>query len=99
MNSPQYVARFPAIERLAQACLRDESFRDTFGTEEACRRWFYRARWPAGFRCPVCRNNGGRRIPSRDVIECLKCRKQTSLTSGTLLHGTKKPLKTWFEAA
>ncbi len=29
---------------------------------------------------------------------CARCSHQTSLTSGTILHGTRKPLQTWFKA-
>lgn len=32
-------------------------------------------------------------------IECSSCRHQTSVTAGTVLHRSKMPLATWFEAA
>jgi transposase-like protein len=98
MTISDYVDRFPGLERLATACLRREEFRATFGTEAACRRWFFRARWPNGFKCPAC-SSSGRRVRTRNVMECRSCRRQTSLTAGTLLHATRKPLRTWFEAA
>jgi hypothetical protein len=99
MKGPEFIARFPALETLAQVCAKEATFRATFGTEEACRRWFFRARWPNGFECPTCGHRGSGRMNARGWIECSKCRKQTSLTSGTLLHGTRKPVSTWFEAA
>ncbi len=31
-------------------------------------------------------------------LRCRACRKQTSLTAGTIFEGTRKPLRTWFLA-
>ena len=33
------------------------------------------------------------------TYECTDCHRQTSVTAGTILHGTKLPLRTWFLAA
>lgn len=33
------------------------------------------------------------------TCECAKCRRQTSVTAGTLMHGSKLPLTVWFWAA
>ena len=30
-------------------------------------------------------------------LRCRACRKQTSLTAGTIFEGTRKPLRMWFE--
>jgi hypothetical protein len=38
------------------------------------------------------------RLARRRLLECADCRHQTSVTSGTVLQGTRKPLKTWFRA-
>ena len=35
-------------------------------------------------------------INNRKVIECGRCGRQSSATSGTILHGTRKPLLLWF---
>jgi hypothetical protein len=74
------------------------AFEERFGTEEACRDFLFAARWPDGF---VCRNCG--RAPYRWLtnrkLKCLSCRKTNFLTSGTILHGTRKPLRDWFRAA
>lgn len=73
-------------------------FEDRFATEEACEAYFFELRWPDGFECPKCRNRGGWRLPSRPrLIECSACGKQTSLTAGTTLHGTRKSLREWFK--
>ena len=34
----------------------------------------------------------------RPVYQCNRCKKQTSLTAGTIFHSTKFPLVTWFAA-
>ncbi|HZU99145.1 MAG TPA: IS1595 family transposase [Planctomycetota bacterium] len=99
MNSVELFADFPGLALLAEACSRDEEFERCFGTEEDCREWFFRARWPTGFVCPRCGGHVASWRPSRRVWQCASCRKQTSLTAGTLLQGTKKPLRTWLEAA
>jgi FixJ family two-component response regulator len=70
-------------------------FKRRFATNEAC--WSYLAalRWPDGFRCPVC---GGRRgwQSSRGLWLCAQCRRQLSVTSGTIFHETHLPLAVWF---
>ncbi|MCP4202809.1 MAG: IS1595 family transposase [bacterium] len=74
-------------------------FTRKFSSDRACaallRRWKY---GEGGFRCPRC---GGRRawfLPSRRLDECTSCHKQISLTSGTVMHGSRKPLRLWFLA-
>jgi hypothetical protein len=50
--------------------------------------------------CPAC---GGRRhdpLRSRShTYECRDCRRQTSITAGTVMHRTKLRLGLWFSAA
>lgn len=72
-------------------------FNERFGTEAACRTYLTRLRWPEGFRCPAC---GGKRgwLNHRHAIECAHCGRQTSVTAGTILEGTRKPLRLWFQA-
>jgi transposase-like protein len=93
------VADLPGLVLLARACQDDDAFHRHFGTEDACRDWFYRARWPKGFVCPNCGGSRASWQAARKVWQCRACHKQTSLTSGTLLERTKKPLRKWFEAA
>ena len=75
-------------------------FRARFPDEQSCAAYLSARRWPAGFVCPIC---GGRRaysLPSRGyVYECLDCRRQTSLTGGTVIHRSKLSLLLWFSAA
>lgn len=73
-------------------------FHVRFGTEAACCEHLARLRWPAGFVCPHC---GGRRhsfIRTRRLYQCSACRKQTSLTAGTIFHKSRKRLTLWFWA-
>lgn len=67
-------------------------------------------RWPNGVICPKChgsdvylvvpRNGTSRRTSSGSMSErrtwnCRPCRRQFSATTGTMMHGTKIPLRTW----
>jgi transposase-like protein len=75
-------------------------FQQRFGSEDACAAYLFEARWPAGFRCPACGHasawpNRGKRF----TFQCARCNRQTSVTSGTLMHGSKLPLTLWFWAA
>lgn len=69
----------------------------SFGTEEACRAYLARLRWPDGFRCPRC--GSGHSWPVRGVLlECAGCGCQTSVTGGTIFQDTRTPLPVWFRA-
>jgi transposase-like protein len=73
-------------------------FEARFKTEEDCRAYWIEARWGGKPACARC--NGTRVWPIRGGIryECAACGHQTSLTSGTVLEKTRKPLKMWFRA-
>ena len=56
-----------------------------------------RIRWPDGFVCPRCA--GTRAWPTRrGQLFCAACKRQTSATAGTVLHGSRVPLRGWFLA-
>ena len=69
----------------------------SFSTEDACREYLSRLRWPEGFRCPACGHadawsfNGG-------LLKCRGCGRKTSVIAGTIFEGTRKPLVLWFRA-
>lgn len=66
-----------------------------FSSEEACRAYLFRLRWPEGFQCPHC--GGSKAWPFRSVrLECGACGHQTSVTAGTIFQDTRKPLVLWF---
>ena len=72
-------------------------FEARFDTEQACRDYLFRLRWPEGFRCPRC--TGGHFWPVRSVLmQCRQCGHQTSVTAGTIFQDTRKPLVDWFRA-
>ena len=71
-------------------------FQQRFSSEEACLQAVYEARWPRGFICPRCNHDDGYRLSRRRVIQCCNCRKQTSITAGTIFHRTHFPLAQWF---
>jgi ISXO2-like transposase domain/Transposase zinc-ribbon domain len=66
-----------------------------FPDEEACLRYLERVRWPDGFRCPACGHGEAWRT-KRGLRVCGACERQTSVTAGTLLAGTRTPLVSWF---
>lgn len=68
-----------------------------FGSEESCREYLIRLRWPEGFVCPRCEGSEAWRA-SRDRFVCRTCRHQTSVTAGTIFQDTRKPLMLWFRA-
>jgi transposase-like protein len=70
-----------------------------FPDEEACRQYLAESRWPDGFQCPRCKGQSGLELPSRLLWRCKSCGLDTSLTAGTVLHGTRTPLTHWFRAA
>lgn len=72
-------------------------FEAQFDTEQACRDYLFRLRWPGGFRCPRC--GGAPFWPVRSVLmQCRACGHQTSVTAGTIFQDTRKPLVGWFRA-
>ena len=71
-------------------------FETRFATEEACRAYLCRLRWPDGFRCRCGEANAWR--TARGLWQCAACGAQTSVTAGTLFQDTRKPLRLWFHA-
>jgi len=72
-------------------------FEKRFATEEACRDYLAQVRWPEGWRCPRC-NHGKAWTTRRGLWHCARCGHDTSVTAGTIFHGTNKPLRLWFKA-
>lgn len=72
-------------------------FLTRYGTEAQCAQALFGWRWRQGFVCPGC-GYGGHCVLGRGLFQCQRCRRQTSLTAGTLLAGTKLPLSKWLLA-
>ena len=68
-----------------------------FSDEAACRQYLFALRWPQGFVCPGC---GGRTAwpMKRRLWLCRGCRRQVSVTAGTIFQNSHLPLTTWFRA-
>ena len=75
-------------------------FERRFPDEAACAEWLLEHRWGRGFLCPGCGHDGhwrlGRKVPT---LQCRACRRETSVTAGTVMHRSHLPLKVWFTAA
>lgn len=71
-------------------------FNEEFKNEDDCYEWLFRTRWPNGFNCPKCNGIKYWRISTRDLYKCGICRRQVSLTAGTIFHRTRTPLMKWF---
>lgn len=68
-----------------------------FGSEQACRDYLFRLRWPNGFMCPRCGGVSAHRL-QRGLWWCRHCRYQASVTAGTIFQDTRLPLTVWFRA-
>lgn len=74
-----------------------DEFTKQFSTEEQCRNYLYRLRWPNGFACPKCEHDKAWKIGDM-LYECANCGRQTSVIAGTIFQDTRKPLRNWFTA-
>ncbi len=76
-------------------------FQVRFPSDAACAAYLAAKRWPDGFRCPHCGGAKSWQLLSRKVptFLCAGCRKETSVTAGTILHRSHLPLTVWFWAA
>ena len=76
------------------------AFQHMFPDDDACAAWLIGMRWPDGFVCPTCGHEKGWALRRKaHTFECAGCRRQTSVTAGTILHASKLPLTVWFWAA
>src|SRR3954452_21859263 len=81
-----------------QKGLSDDAFEQLYPDEEACRKAWFAWRWPEGFKYPRCAGSNYCEIRGRQLLQCRLCRHQTSLIAGTVLQGTKLPMRVWFRA-
>jgi transposase-like protein len=72
-------------------------FLERYGTEAQCEAALFAWRWPQGFVCPECGHDGHCKL-GRGLYQCHRCRRQTSITAGTLFAGTKLALTKWMLA-
>ncbi len=70
-----------------------------FPDDAACLRYLERLRWGEGFVSRFCGLTGGEYWRMGDGLRrCAACRRETSVTAGTILAGTRMPLVSWFAA-
>lgn len=77
-----------------------EQFNERFSTEAACAEYILQIKWPQGFSCPKCKCKHAYLINTRrlPLFECSRCRYQASLTSGTIMEGSRTKLQKWILA-
>src|SRR3954469_10392931 len=75
-------------------------FERRFPDEAACAEWLLERRWGSGFACPECGHGRFWRLGRKVLtLQCRACRRETSVTAGTVAHRGHLPLKVWFTAA
>ncbi|MGA8150097.1 MAG: IS1595 family transposase [Terriglobales bacterium] len=77
-----------------------------FKTDDDCRAYLEKIRWPKGVRCMRCDGAKITRMKvtqtrrgvthTRETLECASCAYQFSVTAGTVFHDSHLPLTTWF---
>ena len=72
-------------------------FDQRFGNLNTCYEYLAQIKWPNGFICGKCGHNT-HWLSSQYLYICRKCEHQHSLTAGTIMHRTRKPLTYWFKA-
>ena len=70
---------------------------EMFADEQIAEAWFIEQRWPNGVSCPGCGslNVQARRTRKPQPFRCADCRKDFSVKTDTVMHGSKLPLKAW----
>lgn len=72
-------------------------FEQQFATEEQCRDYLFKIRYPQGFHCPKCGFEKAW-LTGRGKYQCQACGKDSSVIAGTIFQGTHTPLTLWFRA-
>ncbi len=72
-------------------------FERQFSTEEKCFSCLFNIKYPEGFICSACGSTTFWQT-GKELLHCRNCGKQTSLRTGTIMEGSKKPLMLWFRA-
>jgi transposase-like protein len=72
-------------------------FQDMFPTDEACYEYLKLVKWPDGFVCPFCNANKAWGL-RRHILRCKTCKRDVSVTAGTVFQDLRKPLRLMFQA-
>lgn len=68
-----------------------------FPTDQACFEYLCLVRWPEGFECPHCQHREAWKM-KRFILRCKKCKKDVSVTSGTIFQDRHISLRIIFQA-
>lgn len=77
-----------------------EQFFQEYDSEQACAEQLFHIKWPNGFSCMNCGHGHASKTSTRrlPLYECHYCGYQNSLTVGTIMEGSRTPLRKWFTA-
>ena len=68
-----------------------------FSNPSACYDYLFSLKWPDGFVCKKC-GDKSYWISKKHLYICTTCEHQHSLTAGTIMDSSKKPITYWFKA-
>ena len=71
---------------------------EDFGSNDECREYLTKLRWPNGMACLRCGSVDVTTLPKRNLFQCSDCRYQFSVTTGTIMHDSHLPLRKWMLA-
>jgi len=69
-----------------------------FPSDEKCREFLTRLRWPEGPRCPRCKADAVELETDKQLFYCKPCDYQFTVTAGTIFNDSHLPLVKWFAA-
>jgi transposase-like protein len=72
-------------------------FQDMFPTDQACFEYLCLVRWPEGFECPFCHHGEAWKM-KRFILRCKNCRRDVSVTAGTIFQDRHISLRVIFQA-
>ena len=72
-------------------------FDKRFSDPKACYEYLFKQKWPDGFVCKKC-GNTKYWVSARNLYLCTNCQHNHSLTAGTVMDSSKKPITYWFKA-
>lgn len=74
-----------------------DEFMSEYGTEKKCSEALFQMKWPNGYSCKHCSHGSYCYLEKDKLFRCHKCRRSTTLKSGTVFQNSNLPLTTWFQ--
>ena len=72
-------------------------FDQRFLNSSACYQYLFKMKWPQGFNCCKCTHQHYW-VSKKHIYICQRCQHNHSLTAGTIMDSSKKPITYWFKA-